>query len=136
MVLPGADTGIRLKITSILKNNGLNLLWETLSMQRFPKEPSVSKYKKLCQVSLRFCFFVIIKYAITQITDDNSEPSGAASPIGNKLFGYLCEVSQETGIRISTIDKELCRKETPDFPRAQKYPEKQKCIPASAQSQT
>lgn len=68
----------------------------------------------------------------TEMTD----PDEVASPIGNKLSGNSVEVRYTPGIRISIIAMILCKKESSDLPMAQKYPLKQKWIPAKIQSHT
>ena len=73
----------------------------------------------------------IQKYTITQIITDNNDPAGAASPIGNNVSGYHSENKYDAGKRTTAIDRILCINPIYDFPYAQKYPVKQKCIPAN-----
>lgn len=71
-----------------------------------------------------------------QIITDSSEPIGAAIPIGKSVSAYISDARYESGIRARMIEMVLCMNEMPDSPNAQKYPLKQKCIPAIAQSHT
>lgn len=71
-----------------------------------------------------------------QITTDSSEPMGAAHPMGNRVSGKYFEASHASGIRAQTIERKLCKNEIFDSPYAQKYPLKQKWIPAKMQSHT
>ena len=70
-----------------------------------------------------------------QIITDNKEPPVAASPIGNNVLVKYFDAKYAPGIRTKTIERKLCKNEMLDFPYAQKYPLKQKCIPAKIQSQ-
>lgn len=69
-----------------------------------------------------------------QIKAESREPIGAAIPIGNSVSANSFEAKYAPGIRTSTIEAKLWMKEIEDFPYPQKYPLKQKCIPASMQS--
>lgn len=70
------------------------------------------------------------------IITDRNEPIGAAIPIGNKVSAYIFDARYDSGMRAKTIEAVLCMNEMFDSPNAQKYPLKQKCIPAMAQSHT
>ena len=75
--------------------------------------------------------FFIPKYTMTQIITDNSDPAGAANPIGNSVSGYHAENKYDTGKRTNAIARILCINPMYDLPYAQKYPVKQKWIPAN-----
>ena len=78
---------------------------------------------------------LITAYAIRQIITENSEPSGAAIPMGKSVSANLFESMYAPGTRTKIIDSVLCRNDNPDFSMAQKYPLKLKWIPANMQSQ-
>lgn len=60
------------------------------------------------------------------MSTDSREPIEVASPMGKRLSGKYAEARKAPGIRTKRIAMLLCRKESPDFPQAQKYPLKQK----------
>ena len=70
-------------------------------------------------------------YAHTHIITDNSEPAGAASPIGKSVSPNSFEARYEPGTRTKVIDIILCINPIYDFPYAAKQPLKQKCTPAN-----
>lgn len=55
-----------------------------------------------------------------QIIPDSREPAGEARPMGYNVSGKSLEASQTPGIRIHTIEIELCKNEIPAIPSAQK----------------
>lgn len=73
--------------------------------------------KYLCQIVVLIVifyaifFFETIKYAITQMITERSEPSGAASPIGKSVCANILDIRYETGIRTKITDKTLCKNE-------------------------
>lgn len=70
------------------------------------------------------------------ISTDINEPTVVASPIGNRVSVKYFDARYESGILAIKIAIQLCAKEIPDFFKAQKYPLKQKCVPARMQSHT
>jgi len=50
----------------------------------------------------------------------NSEPAAFASPIGSSVCGNSRDVRYAPGMRTQTIDRKLCRNDSPDRPQAQK----------------
>lgn len=72
--------------------------------------------------------------AITHMMTDTREPAAVASPIGKSVAGKSLEVKYTPGTRTSATAMMLCMNDSPDFPQAQKYPLKLKCIPAKMQS--
>ena len=73
-------------------------------------------------------------YAAAQMITDMIDPVVVASPIGNSVSAKVTEAQYAMGIRASTMAATLCAKEIPALPHAQKYPLKQKWIPAKIQS--
>lgn len=55
-----------------------------------------------------------------------SEPNAVASPIGKSVSGKSLEAKYAPGMRMSKREIMLCRNDSSDRPRAQKYPLKQK----------
>ena len=51
---------------------------------------------------------------------ENSEPAAFASPIGSSVCGNSRDVRYAPGMRTQTIDRKLCRNDSPDRPQAQK----------------
>ena len=74
--------------------------------------------------------------AIVHMITESMEPATAARPIGSSVSANIFDARYAPGTRASSTDRKLCRKDIPDFPYAQKYPLKQKCIPANIQSAT
>ena len=83
---------------------------------------------------LTLCFLSSAK-AMMQIITDSSEPAAVASPIGKSVSGKSFEVRYTPGMRTSAIAEMLWMNDISDRPQAQKYPLKQKCIPAKSASQ-
>lgn len=67
---------------------------------------------------------------------ENSEPIGAASPIGDKLSGYHFDAKYAPGTLIKITDAMLWINEPIEKLYAQKNPLKQKWMPAKTQSTT
>lgn len=65
-------------------------------------------------------FFRRTANADRHTTTDSSEPSGAASPMGNSVSANSRAAIYEHGMRTSTIDSALCMNERYDFWQAQK----------------
>ena len=53
------------------------------------------------------------------ITDSN-EPAAVANPMGRRLMGNSFDIKYAPGIRTSTMDTILCKKDNSDLPQAQK----------------
>lgn len=51
---------------------------------------------------------------------ENSEPAAFASPIGSSVCGNSRDVRYAPGMRTQTIDRKICRNDSPDRPQAQK----------------
>lgn len=65
---------------------------------------------------------------------DSSDPAAVASPIGKSVSANIFEVMYTPGMRTRAMAMMLCTNESEDLPHAQKYPLKQKCMPAKRQS--
>ncbi len=59
-------------------------------------------------------------YTTAQITTERIEPNVEASPIGNSVSVKSTDAKYATGTRTSTIEAQLCIKETTERPQAQK----------------
>ena len=86
--------------------------------------------KSVLTVNLNRC----IQYAINNKID-SSEPAAVASPMGKSVSGKSFEVRYTPGMRTSAIAEMLWINDISERPQAQKYPLKQKCIPAKSASQ-
>ena len=69
-----------------------------------------------------FCFSFLInqKNSPKQIMTDTPDPAAVARPMGNSVSVKYFDARYASGILAHTMEMELCMKENPDNPQAQK----------------
>lgn len=67
-----------------------------------------------------FLFRESSQKAIAQTITDKSDPAAVASPMGSRVEGNRADARYAPGRRTSKMAIPLCKKESPDFPQAQK----------------
>ena len=71
-----------------------------------------------------------------QMMMETTEPVAVARPIGRSVIGNIVEARYASGMRAHVIEMTLWMNEISERPYAQKYPLKQKWMPAKMQSMT